>query len=332
MALTVIDDPGIGSRLGASLKTGLQQLAQQKLEDVQKRYGQAQQAHALSGLNVSPEGSALINAFSGQPEIQKVLLQNLAMLQNKPQAEAGQQVSPQGSPGGLGNLVATQENNPFVSPEQRRRDQELAIKEEGLGIKRRTEERESQEKVMPFVNEQVAAAKDANKGRKILLRMRDNLIKNKAKWPGNYVGTLPAQFFSDKDVRNYARDASQYLDLRSNVLKGPASVYRVKLKGQGKIGLDQPYESQLEGIDNELADMDSIISVPKTIEKIKKENKGLYPQDLALRVYGAEEAHSIPSDLPDPKDFKGKRGIKDRQSGVIYYTPDGKNWKVKKEE
>ena len=204
-----------------------------------------------------------------------------------------------------------------------------------IGLQKQALLNTQEEKVMPFVERELQRAENAIEVKDIASEMLQIAQKHKDKWPA-IGGYLPEKFQRDPDIRRYAALANQLVVAKSNALRGVPTNFRTKLVQQGKIDLTQPYNTQIQGLKAEIKNADNLLEIPKTIEKVKEENGGRYPRDLAARVYGnkyiSNKPREVPHDLPNASLYTGKKGIRDKETGIEYFTPDGINWQIREEK
>ena len=193
-------------------------------------------------------------------------------------------------------------------------------------------------KLQPFLQKEAERAEQAQEWKSVVERMTEIAKKNKQRWP-TISGYGPDEIQRDPEIREYAALANQLITIKSNALRGTPTNLRTKLLASGKINLSQPYQTQINLLDREDKNADKILEIPQNIEKIRAENGGRYPRDLALKLYGKQylentgqaKENAIPADLPNPAAYVGKPGIRDKETGRMFYTPDGIEWKIKKE-
>lgn len=270
----------IGAALGQGLSQGLQSLVQNKMNTMLQQQQQHQTSQGLQALlpNVTPQE---IQNLSMLPQdtlnlFVKQKLQepgNAAYLQALQQTLGGQPME-----GGIAGGVNAQQATKLA---------ELGLKRQSLEAKQQLAEKKheeaGQEKVQPFLH---AQAQDFNNSKKIYAlakRMKENLDKNKVKWPG-ISGYLPDIAQRDKDVRKYIADSNQLVTLLAGSRKGQPTNFKIKLEALSKPQLNQPVETQEAILNDLLSSSKEVFNTQKQIAKLKEENGGKYPRDLETKL------------------------------------------------
>ena len=117
--------------------------------------------------------------------------------------------------------------------------------------------------------------------------MLKNIQKNKDKWPNIIQANLPHKLQSaairDSDVRSYMRDGEQLVTALGKLQKGVVGKYKLEQIERGKINVNQPIESQIEGLEDILAMADIEDAKQKYINSTK-DTHGHYPLDIETKI------------------------------------------------
>ncbi len=316
-------NPGgnIGSAFGTGLGSGIQALANNKLQQIQQQQQTAKAAQFWTGLGLDPQ---MAHQFASAPEaIQKSLLDRLEGVNL-----GGQQSGREGS------------INIGANPAERRHKELIDLKRESLAEKRKlTEHQEEvagQEKVQPFLHAQAQDFNNAKKIQNMATRMLANLEKNKEKWP-NLAGYLPDRIHRNPEVRKYLADANQLVTLLAGSRKGQPTNFKIKLEALSKPQLDQPIETQEAILKDLISSSGEVFNTQKEIAKIKEANGGNYPRDLETRLAEMQNTRteqqpeqlsvgSTVEKLPDASLYPNAEI--EAPNGEILVS-DGKKWKKK---
>jgi len=309
MALQVFRNPDPMSRAmdsaGQGLASGLQALAQNKLQEVHRGKIADQ---FQKGFNVHPD-----------------LAQNMAMLyQSNPKEFTSQFHNYLQNIGG--GTVPGQQLQEGEEPKYNTYQPGGAKVESKEDIKRDIAE---QARIEPFLKGQY---EDFNMSKKLYSKaksMLDILEKNKKDWPGFIGGKLPDTFHRNPAVRKYLADANSLVTLLANSRKGQPTNAKIRFEQLAKPNLDQPYETQKALLEDVIKDTELVFDTQKNLEKIKKEHGNKFPGDIRQRIIegglesiGGGQKAMEDQGFPDAKQFPvGKKLTKD---GVtIVNTPNG---------
>jgi hypothetical protein len=303
---------------GTGLGQGLAYLAQSKLDQLTKSHdikqkGKFWQQIGLPGMEYQPEGvqkSILdrLEGFSlgGQQQTQQpqMLDQLLGKQEGFNPAELEQALAqyqePQQQQGGL-----TIGPNPM----ERRHRETIEAQKEANAIKAKakleSENRQEQEhtldKLQPFISKHQEDVKLASRSKKILMAMRDNLIKNKDKFPeafGALAGNLPEWTRTDPDVRKYEADQNKWVLLSTNALKGQPTNYKTRMLEASKAGVNKPYETRLAQLNEAIKETEDVEQADRDIQELKKK-AGKWPRDLELQLAARTTARNDPYGHPE---------------------------------
>ena len=115
------------------------------------------------------------------------------------------------------------------------------------------------------------------------------------------------------------RDGEQLVTALGKLQKGVVGKYKLEQIERGKINVNQPIESQIEGLEDILAMADIEDAKQKYINSTK-DTHGHYPLDIETKIAEFETAQNDP--LKYPQYFKeGDRFFDD--SGVEYVLHNG---------
>ncbi len=172
-----------------------------------------------------------------------------------------------------------------------RRQQIEATNEANL----RKEEAGLRKEIAPFVKGQHEDFKNSRDMKKVATRMLENLRENKKKFPTGLKSYTPETLLRDPSVRDYARDANKLVLLSAGARKGQPTNFKVKLEQQAKVGLNQPLESQEQGLIDIINDTNEVETRQHIFDDIRKKHAGKLPSDIAELV---DEQYTAMGQLP----------------------------------
>jgi len=118
---------------------------------------------------------------------------------------------------------------------------------------------------------------------KIASEMKQNLIKNKDKWP-TFSGHLSEKFQKifqrDEDIRKYMADSNKLVSAVAHSRKGQPTNFKIKLEQSAKPELNQPYGTQLALINSILEESEGVFKTADRYNDIRKQYGGKLPLDL----------------------------------------------------
>ncbi len=285
MALQIIrqprqpDDIGdllsrLGRGLGTGIGSGLEKMAQSKLNQMQKRQQMAQ----LQEAGVSP---SLANFIAGAPpKAQADLYSRLEGLGGAQSpngigtgTEAGEPDIGQATQPGMGQ--ATQPGAPQVTlgpdPAERRHRENI--------------EQKQRKEANKYINTLATGYKTDSNIVKTAEQALKIITKNTELFPKNILlRNLPKESRSNPKVRIYERKIDSLIDEMTEGMKGRPTEIRIKLKQSAKAAIDQPIETQKEALKDIIEKYSSTFDEMKIARKIKEENNGVYPDDIAFQV------------------------------------------------
>ncbi len=340
MAQIINPTPTFAENLGAGLGHGLQAGVQTLLEQKLKAMAQEQQANrfmqSLSGLQKSglikedftPEA---LQALKNTPEsLQPTLLKQLLQA---PQQQAFAKAI-QSAMGGEGAEADLQGGG--LTGEQ-------AATVANLQLKKQKQIAASQEKVKPFLDAHYADVRNAKLIRQKAQSALDILKKHRKKFPKGLMSYAPESFFRDPDVRKYAADLNTLVKLSSASTKGAVTNLKIKLEQLAKANLNQPLETQEAILNDFISAADSVDLETAEIERLRKENKGIYPEDISQKMSLFESGKSQ-QNIPQQQQIKsgssvasvsadkrpiGTKAINSKTKEAFYW--DGQDWVTEKE-
>lgn len=263
----------LGSGLGTGLGSGLQSLAKMKLAQMQKRQQSAQQSAQLQEAGVP---SGLANFIATAPP--KAQAELYSRLQGLGGAQQGQQQFPgmmEETPGMVGGTEQVQPGMGQVTlgadPAERRHRENI--------------EQKQRKEANIYINTLATGYKtDSN-----IVKTAEQALKiinnNTELFPKNILlRNLPKETRSNPKVRTYERKIDSLIDEMTEGMKGRPTEIRIKLKQAAKAAIDQPIETQKEALKDIIEKYSSTFDEMKIARKIKEENNGVYPDDIAFQV------------------------------------------------
>jgi len=319
-----------GKGLGDELGSGLQALANMKMQDYAARQAQARQNEfakqqdeqitkqfgpEFKGIAYLPPQAQgqVFRSIMDQKAAQgySSLLNSLVNPQQQQQDQLTQQVE---------NEPMT--NQPFqvpqgISTKQAEKAVDIALKQkkeqatEQYRNKKLGSETERKNRIQEFTEQKTlkpyldAAQKEYSEQRKVkhvAEKMLENLQQNRSKWPGAVMGTLHNItgniLVRDKDVRKFANDANTLVKYLANTSKGVPTNYKILLEQMAKANLSQPIETQEAILKDILEEANRDEENQKHIESLKDKKTGKYPLDIQQRVTQIQLAKDNPIDYP----------------------------------
>lgn len=297
MAIKVINDPyrygnqnqqqdtGILGQLSQGVGRGLTRFAESKLQQLHQRQELGSMSDRIQGAfpGITPEQAQYVATLPHQYQIPLLQQFHAANQQQKPSFL--QAISQTGA-------------QPFDRKEQRAEEKHQLELEKGKLAE--------YEKLEPFLKGQAEDYKNAKNLSVVARRMKENLLKNKKKWPG-VTGYLPSSVFRDADIRKYIADANKLVLLSASSRKGQPTNFKVRLEQLTKPELNQPVQTQLDLLDDYINDADEVFGNQRNIDRIRQENNGRYPRDLAQRLIESQL-----SDIENPGGPASQMGKKDQ--------------------
>lgn len=353
--MQVIDDIGAGGRLGAALGTGLQQIAQHKLSQLQKQYDlQTERSRYAQGL-APILGKDTANFLSNlNPEERKYALQNIGSLMQLQNVPGQQQV-------GLAALVQPgqqpQEGQPqevptqdrarliediFTSPHEKREKEKLELKKQQMA---------SQEKLAAFKEtkpERKEILNEAKSAKDTLARLdrMDELSKKGKLDSPIYLELLKKSGFdvpalTTPDSQEFRKLEVDFLRDAKNIFGARVTNYEASQFLKTIPSLSQSKEGRERVIRNLKLINEGKLVRADALKEILKENKGTPPLDLAEQIEervspkidkllnefrrGAQgKVQKTFNDLPPAAQFNGRK-IRDKDSGKILQS-NGQEW------
>lgn len=319
--MQVINPNSASDRLWDQLGTGLQQLAQVKMNDLTKQ---------LQRQKLEPHlGKGGVSFLQGlPPELQKVALQNPQFLMqlNQPGGQGGQ-----GGEGGVNALNANESgmtpekaqllSNIFTSPKDRMAQELLQLKKESAAQK-------SQAHLQPFLQERFKQYEADKRIKTIAKSMLENIQKNKASFPNRFVGNLPegAQniLIRNPHVRKYMANSNSLVKLLANSdTRGQITNAKLKLEQLAKAHVGMPIDTQEEILKEILEGVDRGERSIKQMDKLKNKETGRYPDDLRSKLAEYDIAQEDP--LSFPQYYAPGSEFTD-DDGTVYVNKDSKEW------
>jgi hypothetical protein len=299
----------LGQSFGTGLSQGIQQLAQNKLDNLNKQLQSRQTSNAL--LQYYPElGQEGANALSQlPPELQKIAYKGL-------EEQRFMKSQQQGAMGGGGVNPMLGENEgpdygeqflksvgPARNPEQLAKNQAKAAEFSIKGQQKNLELNEKrQEKIRPYVLKRTEQFENQRKASNLAKEMLANIEKNKSKWPGAIKGNLPSWAQSvlirDPDLRTYSANANELVTLMAGTRKGLPTNFKLKMEQLAKSDFSQPIETQEEILKKIVALGDEESTVNQYIDSLS-DQYGNYPVKLPSLVAKFENALDNPLKNPD---------------------------------
>lgn len=345
--MQVIADTSAGGRLGAALGTGLQQLAQNKLEHVMKQYDkQSERAQYARGLApiLGQQGADFLSNLG--PEERKYALQNIGALMQLT-GQPGQS----GAMGALSQPQGPQEQQApseqarliedlFTSPHERREKEKLELKKQQLA---------SQEKLAAFKEtkpERKEILNEAKAAKDTLARLdrMDELSKKGKLDSPIYLEFLKKSGFdipalTSPDSQEFRKLEVDFLRDAKNIFGSRVTNYEASQFLKAIPSLSQSKEGRDRVIRNLKLLNEGKLARADALKDILKENKGTPPLDLAEQVeervapkidkllsefrHGANVQKTF-SDLPPASQFNGRK-IRDKDTGKILQS-NGQEW------
>lgn len=349
--MQVIDDLGSGGRLGSALGTGLQQIAQNKLMQLQKQYDQqferSRYAQGLAPILGKDTAAFLSNL---NPEERKYALQNigsLMQLQNlqSPQAQGGISALAEGQAPQEAPQVSDRAQlieDIFTSPHEKREKEKLELKKQQMA---------SQEKLAAFKEtkpERKEILNEAKSAKDTLARLdrMDELSKKGKLDSPIYLELLKKSGFdvpalTSPDSQEFRKLEVDFLRDAKNIFGARVTNYEASQFLKAIPSLSQSKEGRERVIRNLKLINEGKLVRADALKEILKENKGTPPLDLAEQVEervspkidkllsefrrGAEgKVQKTFNDLPPASEFNGRK-IRDKESGKILQS-NGSEW------
>jgi hypothetical protein len=302
MAITILPRQ---QTLAGSVGRGLEALAGMKLNEVQQRNMQRQQAGALQGLqglNISPEEAQAISVLP--PELQKQLLrhkietpQNEEFARGVRKLTGGEEI-----PGQLG--TETSNIPPQLNAKQAKDLAELGFKKQEVDIRRQNAIENSNK---PYVNRITEAAAPAHKVKTLIGEIRD-LANNPQANIGAIKSLTPNRFQNDV-TQALVSKLNELVLQKAQLGKGVPSRQRLALEQASKVA-----EWQKPGAINYLLDSFDAATdyeiMPELIkDQIIQENNGMQPRNLESLV--KKRQHILEKyDLPPVSEYSDDTIIK----------------------
>ena len=282
-------------QIGQGLGHGLTNFAQRKLQQLHQRQELGSMADRIRGAfpSISPEEAQYVATLPHQYQIPLLQQFHAASQQRQPQdqmrppmeGQPNMQVGPEQQQ--QANQIVEQQRPSFLQAISQTGAQPFDRKEQRAEEKHQLELEKGKlaeyEKLEPFLKGQAEDYKNAKNLSVVARRMKENLLKNKKKWPG-VTGYLPSGVFRDADIRKYIADANKLVLLSASSRKGQPTNFKVRLEQLTKPELNQPIQTQLDLLDDYIKDADEVFGNQRNIDRIRQENNGRYPRDLAQRL------------------------------------------------
>jgi hypothetical protein len=353
MPLQILNELGQGEQLGQMLRTGLQGLAQSKLQQMQ----QSKMAGALQSLvgDQSTQQQKLSAIASLPVELQKVVLQNIDQIlaqpdqgQQQAQGEFGiqaqapmQQQFPQAPQKKLGGL--------FTSPAQRIQEERLGVEKEKVAQR---QQMAIDERAHKFLTEVKKDSVPAQKIRYTVNNIMDLLESGEAQ-TGLTGRFLPKEL--QNETTQVLRTAINDLVLAKAAVgtgggKGVMSKARLALEQLSKPDIWQQPGAMRRNLQNIINDptLMKALAESQASEELKKEWGGVYPRDYESKIESRtqqimkeqkaeqklkkmETGTALIKEVQDKypaSQYPGKI-IKDADSGLRVISRDGK-WEIYK--
>lgn len=298
--MQVINDTNIGGRLGAALGSGLQQLAQNKIQALQNQQYQ-QSLASIPGMN--PQMAQLLTNLS--PEERKQVWPNIGSLMQLYSAQGQQQAPGQqlaGQPSQQGQLL----QDIFTSPQQKQQKELLELKKESNELKRT----QFNQTLLEKIETKAQVARELQANAKKALGAIDKAISGPA-------GAITPKYLQSEEGQYLQSILNRIVILNAQTAKGNPTLGRLKLEEGSKAAvwnkpkvlkkimqdiIDNPelLEDAFEGdIANNLVEQYGS-DLPRDWQKIiKKETK------LALSKNKKERAGKFTKgSLPDASKYK----------------------------
>lgn len=322
--LNIINDPyasrsaslgnAFGTALGGGISTGLQALAEHKIEENLQRNKIKKTASGLQSLGFNQQEAQSIAEMP--PDIQKMIVQQkLAAPAQQNYMQSLNAILGSGNPADTGMANAGMQGGGMPMPQQgvmgipsginenqATKLAQLSLQKQANESKARNAEAkrdfelkesqakndfETQEKLEPFLKGQ---AEDFNNAKKLYTKaksMREALLKNKDSWP-TVSGWLPEEIrnklFKNPSVAKYVADANTLVAQLASSRKGQPTNFKIKLEQAAKPHLGLPYDSQLQLLNDIIKDAEGVFKVQKNLSDIKEKSGGKYPRDIRQRM------------------------------------------------
>jgi len=347
--MQIIDDMGMGGRLGASLGTGLQQIAQNKLAMLLKPYEQqverSQYAKGLTPLLGQQTASFLSNL---NPEERKYALQNLSGLMQlqgqpasalqalqQPQQQHLKEGQPQEQmPSDRAKLI----QDIFTSPHERREEEKLNLRRQQL---EQQEKQAAFKETKPERKEILASSKSAKENLARLNRMQELSNKGQLNNPLYIEGLkkfgLDIPALTTPDSQEFRKLETDFLRDAKNIFGARVTNFEMSQFLKSIPSLSQSKEGRERVIRNLKIFNEAALARSKAMKEIVKENKGVPPFDLMEKLdeklspridklmEDFRKGTATVEELPNPAQYKDRK-IRNTDTGKILQS-DGKEWK-----
>jgi hypothetical protein len=346
------------ANMGEGISTGLQALANLKLQQMQQRHQQQQTESALQGLpGMTPE---IVKAIGGlPPQLANTYLQNIL---NEPiereyakawnnmtqQNQSSQQELPTSQFAQPQNQMPSEQvvgpYTPYnvqqtpaqTTPQQPTMQQALPsvsrLKPQQftqlMNYVAQTKKQVSkqQKDLAPIVTTQVKEYGTMSRAGRIAKEALNNLHTNSKQFPGMITGNLPEKLqqllIRNPNVRKYQADINRLVKELSSTTKGNVTSLKIRLEQLAKANVSQPIETQEALLQEVIDESDRVANTTQFMESLKNKD-GHLPDDTGSRLAEFDLAQDNPLQYPQYY----SPGTTIEQNGAIYVNINGNQWK-----
>lgn len=298
MALQILNEPGLATTLGQSLNTGLQNLANYKLQNLQ----QANMARGIQGLtqqNITPDQR---NQFIGilSPQMQQEYLKSEL---RRPNEEA----------------YARALMGEDIQPGQRFTERQATE----LAKQQRSESKEQYEKAKPFIKNIRENAPVAKNLLTALDRMQAALDSGNVEW-----GLIKSKFYHpsllNEDTQNFITAGNELVTLESDLTKGRPTDFKTRLIQGKKPSLEYSPEVN-QGLINVLRKKaQKQVNLEKAYDEVSTKYGAKTPANFEQLIKGqAKKINKMsPIKLPSISEYEDGDVIQDK-NGAYHMVSNG---------
>lgn len=272
----------IGQAFGTGLGSGLQMLAQNKLNQIQQQQQTHKGAQFWKGLGLSDE---VAYQFANAPEsVQKSLLDRLegVNIGGQPQtSQPGQAAQP--------STGVTIGANPAERRHKETLEQQERLSKEKLEFKKQELIDKQNEPFNKRIDERLPIAEEASS-------LIDNIVKNldTGKVATNWSGAIQAKIGSpsqNKETQEFIADVNKLVILETLSGKGLPSKFRLLLEQAAKASTGQRPEVQRGIINRMKTKVNKYLVEAKVRDDLIEANGGNQPKDLSYKVRKALKSY-----------------------------------------
>lgn len=323
MVILPKDPRSLGESLGQGLGSGIEKIAQMKLNQIQQQHERGRLAQSYSKIpGITPEQGYLL---ADMPEQHRMnILQDLVdrnkedqwrqsqmqepQYQQQPQQQSGsstsgfqpsgfqnfmgqRQVQPQGfQPSGFQSQMQQpgMQKQRFMSPQlawQQQKFQQQSM--QNLQKEQRGAQKNIEARYAKYIDQAASEASNAEQLKASVIRAKELIQSGKTR--SGMGGLLPLSLTNaNEETRSLDKIFNEIILQRGNMGKGVASRMKLQLAAAAKPSLDMPKSAQLRILDDMLEDSEKTINATSIIDEIIDANGGEVPNGLnriATRAY-----------------------------------------------